>query len=162
MLIDLPKSIERAFTCPLCQQTLPVEYTDPDAFDEPEPVPGNGKWGRDRVLEHARVALNKRASRALALIRCPQCGKRSKDAQRQGLKRSLWRVVAVAPMVVLVSLFVSAWLWPKGLLGGLLSPLGMSLITLGVTSPGVIWLSRRRLMAAADRSVRLLSGTTSS
>ena len=66
MHINPPSKLRCDYLCSTCGYRGSVEYNDPDAIAEPEPIPGNSRLLAEQAFRAAEVALEKKRSAAWA------------------------------------------------------------------------------------------------
>jgi hypothetical protein len=86
MHINLPSKLRCDYLCSACGYRGSVEYNDPDAIAEPEPIPGNSRLLAEQAFRAAEVALEKKAQRSLGLLRCPSCQQRDRKLSRRAYR----------------------------------------------------------------------------
>ncbi len=156
MLINLPSKLRCDYLCSACGYRGSVEYNDPDAIAEPEPIPGNSRLLAEQAFRAAEVALEKKAQRSLGLLRCPSCQQRDRKLSRRAYRRALLPLVAVAPFLFMFCVIATAFSAP-----GLVAKLPWVPVVVGAGAlvslgPLIVWRAHRRLLGEAERAVRFL------
>jgi hypothetical protein len=155
-LILHPKTCSAEFRCSACGHTQPVEFRDPAAFDEDEPIGGRNEWAQRAALDSAQRKLDKAAQRAMPLVPCPRCGATDALAVRRAYLRAALPLVGVMPTSFMVGFILLSMLFP-GSRGALFGPiLGSIGLSIGLSAL-VIGRGQRRLITEAQSSVRFLS-----
>ena len=121
----VPKIWNTEYACGACSYRAPVQFVDPDWFDEDEPVGGRDKWSQQAALQEAQARLEKRGQRAMQLVRCPSCQRRNEAAARRSYRSAALPLIGVAPAAFMISIIIGVQLWPAhrslrlpGLAGG--------------------------------------------
>jgi predicted RNA-binding Zn-ribbon protein involved in translation (DUF1610 family) len=145
-----PKSCPASFACPSCQHSVSVQFHDPDAFAEDEPIGGRNRWMQEAALEQAQRKLAEKAAKALPLVPCPKCGAVRSQAVRRAYLRAALPLLAVVPVVLptLTMLFGVVLPSPRPVVA--LTALGVTTLLAAII---VLW-GQRRLVGDARRSVR--------
>ena len=156
MHLHLPSKIRCEYLCPGCGHRVSVEFVDPDAISEPEPLPSSSRLAAEHMWRTAEVALEKRARRALTLVRCPSCQMRDARSLRRAYRRAVLPLVAIAPMVFMVSVIATALRAPWVIRGAPWIPVAVGCGVLAVLGPLVVWRAHRRLIREADQAIRFL------
>ena len=150
-----PKTCPAEFRCSACGHTQPVEFRDPAAFDEDEPIGGRNEWAQRAALDSAQRKLLVAAQRAMPLCPCPRCGATDPLALRRTYLRAALPLLGLLPAAFMVGFIALSVLFPGtrgAVLGPILGSAGLSL----VLSALVIGRGQRRLLKEAHASVRFL------
>lgn len=156
MLINLPSKLRRDYLCSACGYRGSVEYNDPDAIAEPEPIPGNSRLLAEQAFRAAEVELGKKAARTLGLVRCPSCQTRDRALTRRAYRRAVLPLLAIAPALFMFCVIATAFSAPGLITTAPWVPVavgGAALLTLG---PVVVWRAHRRMLREADGAIRFL------
>src|SRR5262245_51166587 len=93
----VPTTLKTEFRCALCEKTQPVDFNDPAAYAEPDPLPNKSEWVQKAALKEAETRLQKRAQAAMQLARCPNCHRRDEALVRRALLRAAAPLIGLAP-----------------------------------------------------------------
>lgn len=148
----IPKTWDTEYACTSCSYRAPVQFVDPDAFAEDEPVGGRDKWAQQEALKSAQARLEKYGRRAMLLAPCPSCHKRDAETVQRAYKWAALPLLGVAPATFLIAIIVGAQLWPGRSSVGL-PGLGALLVAL-LVSALVVVRGQRKLLAEASTSLR--------
>lgn len=159
---NLPTHFATEFHCGLCGARRAVDFEDPAAFDEPEPLPSKGKWARDQALAEANKRLEKGARAALKLVVCPACQKRDHREVRRALLRGALPVVGVTPGFFMFGVIATSLLFPVMARAHVIVPVLVGLLCVVVATPLITLRRRQRLLDEADASVRFLPASPDS
>lgn len=144
---QLPKIWNTEYACPSCHHRVAVQFVDPEAITEDDPVGGRDKWTQQEALKSAQDRLEKYGRRAMRLVRCPACQRRDEEAVRRAYLWAALPLLGVAPAAFLVAMIVGAQVWPgRSTIG--LPGLGALLVTL-LVSALVVLRGQRKLLAEA-------------
>ena len=147
----IPKIWNTEYACPACSYRAPVQFLDPDSFDEDEPVGGRDKWSQQAALQEAQVRLEKRGRRALGLVRCPGCQRRDAEAVRRSYLWAALPLVGAAPAAFMISIIISSQI--PGRTSMRVPALGALLVTI-LVSALIVLRGQRNLLAQAQTSLR--------
>jgi hypothetical protein len=156
----IPTIWKTEYACSSCEYRGRVQFVDPEAFGNNEPVAGKDDWAQQEALQEAQVRLEKRGRRALRLVCCPACHRR--DAQ--GVKRAyLWAalpLLGAAPAAFMISIIIASQLWPGRT--SMRGPgLGAALVSL-LVSAVIVLRGHRLLVREAETAVRFGERTDAS
>ena len=146
----IPKTWNTEYVCPSCGHRAPVQFVDPAAFAEDEPVAGRDKWSQEAALQEAQARLEKSGRRALQLVRCPACQRRDAAAVRGSYLWAALPLLGAAPASFMISIILAAQLWPAR---SSLRGLGAVLVTV-LVSALIVLRGQRNLLAEAQGAVR--------
>lgn len=156
MLINLPSKVRCDYRCSSCGYRSGIEFRDPDAINEPEPIPGNSRLLAEQALRTAEVALEKRAHQALTLVRCPSCQLRDRQGTRRLYRRALLPLVTLTPAIFMICVIATALSFPAIVSATPWLPIAIGCAALATIGPFVVSRAHRRLLAEADRAVHFL------
>jgi len=159
MHINLPTKLRCDYLCSTCGYRGSVEYNDPDAIAEPEPIPGNSRLLAEQAFRAAEVALEKKAQRSLGLLRCPSCQNRDRKLTRRAYRRALLPLVAIAPVLFMFCVIATAFAAPGLIARAPWAPVVVGAAALLTIGPVVVGLAHRRLLREADSAARFLPGS---
>ena len=103
-----PKTWNTEYVCSGCGHRAPVEFFDPAAYAEDEPITGRDHWAIDAALAAAQARLEKSGRRALRLVRCPACHKRDRLASRRVYLWAALPLLGASPAIFLVAMIIAA------------------------------------------------------
>lgn len=152
----LPKKTRAEFTCPLCGHTAPVEFTDPNYFDEPEPLPSRNRWALEAAIRTAQERLDKNARARLRLVRCPACEKRDPRGLRRATLSASLPLLALSPALFTAIAVGTSLLFPGLARSAAYVPVIVGAAVVAAVSPLIVWRRRRRMIAEADTAIRFL------
>lgn len=156
MLINLPSKVRCEYLCPSCGYRGTGEFSDPDAINEPEPIPGNSRHLAEQAFRNAEVALEKRAHQALTLVRCPSCQVRDRSGTRRAYRRALLPLLTLAPAIFMFCVIGTALSLPALVAARPWLPIAIGCGGLTLLGPFVVQRAHRRLLREADQAVRFL------
>ena len=156
MLINLPSKVRCEYLCVSCGYRGAIEFSDPDAINEPEPIPGNSRLLAEQAFRTAEVALEKRARKALTLVRCPSCQMRDRQGTRRAYRRALLPLLTLAPAVFMFCVIGTAFSVPAVVASMPWVPIAVGCAGLAALGPFVVRRSHQRLLREADQAVRFL------
>jgi hypothetical protein len=152
----LPTTLRTEFSCRLCAHKAAVEFADPAAFAEPEPVAGRNRWAQEQALAAAEARLKKRANAALSLVRCPVCHRRDPAMTRRALLPAALPLIGLAPAVFMAGVIATALLLPQATKAAVRLPILVGAALFLCVAPLVILRRRHRMIKEADTSIRFL------
>ncbi len=155
----LPTSLRTEFLCHLCGHRRAVEFHDPEAFKDPEPVAmsGRNRWAQEQAVLTAEARLKKHAEKALALVRCPACGKRDAVAVRRALVPAALPLVGLSPPLFMAGVIATALLLPKVTHGAVWVPVLCGVLLLLFSAPIIVFRRRRKMLDEAATATRFLA-----
>lgn len=156
MLINLPSKVRCEYLCPSCGYRGAIEFSDPDAINEPEPIPGNSRILAEQAFRAAEVALEKRAHRALTLVRCPSCQTRDRQGTRRAYRRALLPLLTLAPAIFMFCVIATAFSVPAVVAAMPWVPIVVGCAGLAAVGPFIVQRAKKRLIHEADQAVRFL------
>jgi hypothetical protein len=154
----LPAHLATEFHCALCGTRHAVDFKDPAAFDEPEPLPNRGKWAAEQALIEANKRLEKHARAALKLVVCPACKKRDDREVRRALYRGALPLLGVAPGFFMFGVIATSLLFPVLSRGRVFVPVLVGAIIVVLATPLIALRRRQKLLDEADTAISFLPG----
>lgn len=153
---QLPTNLATEFRCSLCGEKRAVDFKDPAAFDEPEPLPSKGKWARDQAIAEANKRLEKHARAVLKLVVCPACNKRDDREVRRALLRGALPLVGVTPGFFMFGVIATSLLFPVLARAHVIVPVLVGGLFVIMATPLITLRRRQKLLDEADAAVRFL------
>lgn len=154
--LAVPTQLRTEFHCGRCGKKSPVDFSDPEAYAERDPLPNKNQWVREQALLEAKTRLEKRAQAAMRLCVCPHCQKRDATAVRRALWRGALPLIGVAPGLFMVGVIATSLLFPALSRAHVIVPVLVGALILVVASPLIALRRRRKLLDESDAAVRFL------
>lgn len=152
----VPTQLCTQYQCRLCGHVATVEFTDPAAYAEADPLPNKNQWVRDQALLAAQKRLEKRAQAAMALTVCPSCQKRDQAAVRRALLRGALPLVGVSPGFFMAGVIATSLLFPALSRAKVFVPVLVGALIVAVATPLIALRRRKKMLDESDGALRFL------
>jgi hypothetical protein len=154
--LAVPTQLRTEFRCDRCGHKTAVDFSDPEAYAERDPLPNKNAWVREQALLAAQARLEKRAQAAMRLVRCPGCKTRDAAAVRRALLRAALPLIGVAPGLFMVGVIATSLLFPALSRARVIVPVLVGALILVVASPLIALRRRRKMLGESDAALRFL------
>lgn len=154
--LKVPTFMRAEYSCRLCGKTTPLDFRDPAAYNEPEPMLAKGRWAEEQALATAKARLEKRARKALKLVRCPACRARDPRLLRRALFTAALPLIGVAPGIFMVGVIATSLLFPAATRAMVYLPVLVGTAMLLGAAPIIILRRRKKMIDETDRAVSFL------